>query len=894
MGKAAKAKQKAVKGLVGVEDEDEEEDTLEEKKKKDLHADLPGDPTWSLEERMQVRDRILESGTGLGFPDLAFDAAPMVQDSFEIAKHASSGIQEMMDIVIQAARKMRDEDWVRFTELPVVNRHKDDQVVHGNFFAQKEPTWRATLQKPKKTKTTCVFLFIGTEPPSQALGDFLTKLGWLGVVLTPHAPPPGNEDLLQYLKVDPADHQDQRKIDDLMAPKGGLVPKPVHFGLCYVNVTFNPLEEGRVLDPYDDDYAEKLRARREKDRAAQEAKERKEQRHRERAERIRLRRKEEEAAARAGRPVRPASSATQPSEEESSEEDDPWAAKSLFENTPLPEPTPTCVQGFGKIGLTRGERVRRRLRALRNSIAVAVHRLAPDGSLVIFWPGTAVHPALFFLAASLRKLFQRVHVTSPEGSKTFDIYILAIGFKREKAEDRTIGVGGIELKSFLEGPSRRDTLDDILHWTLGPDEEQEEMSVGASGRGIVASYTEMWTNFAEKYRSLAMDLGVLLFQDEESKFNAFVPPSKPKEKAKMPPPEKAKKDEGERKGSEEAVPVIEEKGEEEEDAKEKKDEKPEKQDEKQDEKSVAKQEENRDDKKDGKHDEKKEEKLDEKTKKHEEPKHKQHDGKKHEEHKHKKHNGKNDEKQEHKREDGASSPSKEEKKEEQVEKKEEQTSRPKSAATPNAKAGARGKSKDGQKRRGSNTEGKPGSKEGRPGSKGSKQSKGSRRTSGTANDAEGGHAGEDGEENGEEEEATLIEKKLAELEEQDYTIKKQFVLTRSLPSLACSLGASPGHKNTKGPDYQELADKYRLFGTALEVARIGRMRRWNAKVGGGRSKEITLPPASDSSRRASSNGATESKESRDRARTGSSSASKDSGTASKGYSAQDSRTASRS
>jgi len=515
--------------------EDQEED-IEEKKKKDPNPNLPGDPSWTYDERVQVRNRIRDSGTPLGFCDYAFDASSMIQDSYDIALDKCASVQEMMDIVLQAARKMRDEDWERYQEIPFKNVHMDDQVVHGTCFAQKEPTWKAVLQKPKKTKSVCCFLHIGTEAPSSNFLDFMTKLGWLGVCIGPNAPPPGNEDLIQYTRINPADWKDQSRIDDLTSPSGGLVPKPAHFSLTYVNVTFNAQEDTQFLDPWDDDYDQKKEERRKKKEkeeklAAGEA---------DAGSRPMTRGSEKGSDFLSSRPT--SSGYTVQSEEDMQYHEvneEMMNSQSVFRDQNAP-PRTVGAAGYGKIGMTRGERIRQRLRALRNSLCVAVNRLANEGSLIIFWPGLPLHPVLFFIVASLRRMFTRVHVISPEGSKTFDIYILGVGFKRDIAENEMPGIGGLELKSFFNNNFRTDTLDDILYWTLTPPEEEEEAGVGAAGRGLVASWTDLFKTWAEKFRALAMDLGIVILADGQQ------PP---------PPPRLPGKAEGKAKASPKKAPV---------------------------------------------------------------------------------------------------------------------------------------------------------------------------------------------------------------------------------------------------------------------------------------------------------------------------------------------------
>lgn len=445
------------------------------------------DAKWSIEEKQQVAARLQESGTPIGLADVAFDAPAMVQDAYDSCIAKSPGLQLMMDAIMQAARRMEQESWERFRDIPLLNVHHDDAAIHSNLFAQTEPTWRPLMQRPKKRRQPCVFLHIGTHTLTEQLSDFLTKLGWTGVCVGPTKPPKGNEDLLTYVNIDPADTEDQKRMDDLLNDTGGLVPKPPTFQLAYVNVVFNSREEMDVLDPHDEDYEEKLRVRQEEEKN--------------RVEEVRV-----------------------PGER--------------LENAPLPPPPPNTASGYGIVGLTRNERVRRRLRALRNCLNVALGRLTKDGSLVVLWPGLPVHPVLFFIAGTLRKLFQRVHIFSPEGAKTWDVYILAAGFVRDRADSKVPGIGGLELRSFFDSTWRLDALDDVLLWTLPPDQEDEETSVGITGKGIVAAYTLLWKTWAGKLSSLALDLGMLLSQEDA---DAIISPVAKKGPKKKKPAPKAKK-----------------------------------------------------------------------------------------------------------------------------------------------------------------------------------------------------------------------------------------------------------------------------------------------------------------------------------------------------------------
>jgi len=113
---------------------------------------------------------------------------------------------------------------------------------------------------------------------------------------------------------------------------------------------------------------------------------------------------------------------------------------------------------------------------------------------------------MFFLTSYLRNLFMRVHVVAMEGTKTFETYILCANFNREKANDPTPGEGGTALKSFLSSAYRRPALDDVLLWTLPANAEHEEAFFGVGGKSKSRTYDELWTLFANKYKTLASEL----------------------------------------------------------------------------------------------------------------------------------------------------------------------------------------------------------------------------------------------------------------------------------------------------------------------------------------------------------------------------------------------------
>ncbi|CAJ1350403.1 unnamed protein product, partial [Effrenium voratum] len=682
------------------------------------------DANWTVEERQQVYARLHESGTPLGLPDVAFEAPAMVQDAYDACIQKSPGIQMMMDAILQAAKRMDPDNWQRFQQIPLLNVHMDDQAVHSNLFAQTEPSWRPLLQRPKKRKQSCFFLHMGTAPLTSSLADFLTKLGWLGVCVGPVKPPGNNEDLLQHVPIDPASAEDQKYIDALLSESGGLITKPATFPLAYVNVVFNANEDAQLLDPHDEDYEDQLARRQE-------------------------------------------AVTVEPAKQEPEEK--------RLQNAPLPAVPPGTTAGYGLVGLTRGERVRRRLRALRNSLNIALGRLAKDGTLVVIWPGLPVHPVLFFIAGSLRKLFQRVHVFSPEGSKTFEVYILAAGYSREKAESKVPGIGGLELRSFFDNTWRSEGLDDVLLWTLAPLEEDEETNVGLQGKGVIVGYTNLWKTWGTKLTSLALDLGMLLSQ-EDGMASPKRGSKKKKPAAKKAAAKKAAKDTlG--KPSESAKPAEMAEGKPEEKLEEKSAEKAE-------EKSAEKAEEKAGQKAEEKPGEKAEEKPGEKAE--EKP------GEKSEEKPSVPHTEKEAPTQSQEQAkpganaDEASKPSPS-----------QDPAEPKPEASPSARTAVAEDPEPGRPARKT-----------KPGQAPRKVPFGAR-----------------------------LQPVTRPAQEGNEKPRPRFVLKRAMPNLSCTLGAAPGHK-FRHPDPEELAKEYPLIHKALEVARRGRQKHWDLKEdSAGRSQE---------------------------------------------------------
>eukprot|EP00429_Kryptoperidinium_foliaceum_P066553 CAMPEP_0176056084 /NCGR_PEP_ID=MMETSP0120_2-20121206/27926_1 /TAXON_ID=160619 /ORGANISM="Kryptoperidinium foliaceum, Strain CCMP 1326" /LENGTH=679 /DNA_ID=CAMNT_0017389585 /DNA_START=82 /DNA_END=2117 /DNA_ORIENTATION=- len=426
-------------------------------------ADGHGGPQNRTARRME------KSATGIGLRDWCFGASLLVKDCTEELEPDSVALQRMLEAIYSAAVVLNDDNWRRFNELVWDRVHCQDHEVHGALFAKVEPTWRALLTTPRGG-STCVFLHIGTEPPSSPLCNLLTKLGWFGVIIGPVPPEPGNEDLVQHVQLDPGHERDRDEFIALLSPSGGKVPKPSQFLLAFVNCVFNP------MDPDPDSDEEFLVFGQPKDEPAT---------------------GQDDAGAEQEIANNVPSRYT-PS----------WERAKFVTTPPVEKRMLSTASGFGKLGVTREPDVRKRLRTLNMSLSVALQRLKQGGSLVILWPALPCHPVMFFITASLRPLFGRVHVVANEGIKTFESYILCANFNQKKAQDNTPGEGGSAIRSFFGSAYRRPALDDVLLWTLGQSAEAEEALFGAGGASSSKTYDDLWELYAQKYKELAADLDI--------------------------------------------------------------------------------------------------------------------------------------------------------------------------------------------------------------------------------------------------------------------------------------------------------------------------------------------------------------------------------------------------
>jgi hypothetical protein len=438
-------------------------------------ANQEEDQRQKIEAENRLNSRLEASMTFTGLRDWLFNAAPLVRELAELVSPEVGGFRNLQTVIADAGMNLNDEQWESFTTIPFRRTHNQDQEVHTGLFTKYEPSWKQVMLMPKTGKV-CTFLFIGTDPPTDALLRLFSRLGWFGVSIA-KGTTPGFGDCVASYVMDPGAHRDDWEFQKLLQKAGGIVPKPTTFPLCYVNLVFDmgtvepDSEEDDELEP---ELAEKV--------------------------------KRELGSL----PPTPAS----------------------FTQQSKPPDLVEGGGGYGLLGATRTSHVRRRLRAVRNCIAVGLQRLANQGTFVVVWPGLPYHPILLFVVSYMRSLFQRVHLLVQEDSaKTFEIYILGICFNREDAIDGgAIGSMASVFKSFIESSFRRNGLDDVLLWTLTNQKLVEEARFGCGGQSLQQSYDDLWNNYTKKLEALRCELGA-----DAMSFPTTVAEPRPKAKAKAEP-----------------------------------------------------------------------------------------------------------------------------------------------------------------------------------------------------------------------------------------------------------------------------------------------------------------------------------------------------------------------
>jgi len=195
----------------------------------------------TIDVASRAKLRLEASLTGIGLKDWFMNASMLVKDCMDEIEPESASMRTMLDSVYSAAQVLSNENWKRFNEVVWDRIHCQDHEVHGALFAKVEPSWRSMLTTPRGG-TTCVFLHLGTEPPSVPLCDLLTKLGWFGVSVCPMKMEPGYEDLIEHHQLDPSHDKDRDEFVAMTSKAGGKMPRPAQFMLAFVNTVFSPLD----------------------------------------------------------------------------------------------------------------------------------------------------------------------------------------------------------------------------------------------------------------------------------------------------------------------------------------------------------------------------------------------------------------------------------------------------------------------------------------------------------------------------------------------------------------------------------------------------------------------------------------------------------------------------
>ncbi|KAF4661095.1 hypothetical protein FOL47_006855 [Perkinsus chesapeaki] len=175
---------------------------------------------------------------------------------------------------------------------------------------------------------------------------------------------------------------------------------------------------------------------------------------------------------------------------------------------PLKEETtdPTALPGYAQagdfyLGLTRGSRFRRMLRALAVQLRTFLRHIETGGTLVLQWHGAVHHPTLLFLVHSLSDYFAEVELAmNDENTDHLGIYLVCWEFSpvemslhiyidEEEEEGNDVRekaiTGKFSLEGFLDGLEHSDAhADDVLVWTLDEDTLRRTYAIASFVRAL--------------------------------------------------------------------------------------------------------------------------------------------------------------------------------------------------------------------------------------------------------------------------------------------------------------------------------------------------------------------------------------------------------------------------
>ncbi|CAE7369413.1 tubd1 [Symbiodinium natans] len=486
-----------------------------------------------LEELANERQKVRLSQGGVvdGIPDWLLDASSLLDELYEALGQHSGGLQRLRAVIAEAAKWLDDEEWEQFRRSPFDEIHRQDYHVFARLLADAEPHWRRLMEDPPGargfsniSRQTVVreYLYIGLTEPSEKMMDFFKSRGWSMDRAPPVLPKP-------------------------LDKQAGEEDGPNGYQLVIVDLTF----------PCDTTQGE----------STAETEEKKEESNCDDAVEI----IEGQGLGRCRDPERSSDDlvcdALQDFPEHTSGAQSPqaWGAPRLAG-------LPLKASGYGKIGVSRSNGVRRRLRIIQGALAEGLRNLQKGGVLVASWCGLPTHPVLPFLTKQLRPGFRRVHVLTPPDCQTFETYIVAAEFDRDghvsrpdpiplrprESRNTLLELEPAQMCKFnfpnwLRSPLRSWSTgyDDVLAWTLNfkreifqeclPKYQETVVNDARSGAAydrpwlthmpkshvarsapldMEARFDEMWSIYATK-------LGLLMNRLEENSLDPDILPEKP-------------------------------------------------------------------------------------------------------------------------------------------------------------------------------------------------------------------------------------------------------------------------------------------------------------------------------------------------------------------------------
>ncbi|CAE7221461.1 tubd1 [Symbiodinium pilosum] len=474
------------------------------------------------EKRQKVRLALADAVDGN--PDWLLDASSLVDELYQALGQRSLGLQRLRTVIEEAAKKLNDDEWEQFRRMPFEAVHREDAKVFSRLVADAEPHWKRLMEdlgrgfsNIQRETITRDFLYIGLTEPSDEMVDFFQGRGWNMHRAPPELPKPLD-----------------KKAGDEDGPEG--------YQLVIVDLTFPCATQGDAERRWveekqesDDDAVEVLH---------------------------------EGSGSRTAQEKMDACHFSEDFVCDMLQEvPDAWQVQAHLSGLPLK------ASGYGKIGISRSNGVRRRLRTIQGALAEALRNLQKGGVLVTSWCGLPTHPLLPFVTRQLRPGFRRVHVLAPPECQTFETYIVAaeydcdghisrpdpVPLRPRQSQNLLLNLGPAEMCKFnfpnwLRSPVRSWSTgyDDALAWTLSFKREIFEECLPKYKESVVndvrtdAAYDRPWltkmpanshvarsapldmeARFDELWSIYAHKLGLLMNRLEENSFDPDILPDRP-------------------------------------------------------------------------------------------------------------------------------------------------------------------------------------------------------------------------------------------------------------------------------------------------------------------------------------------------------------------------------